>query len=499
MEVVMWLAGLTNKKCRKKFGSLFSPLGGNIGGGPKLITLAVLGLLGLEGKALAMPVGFTAASKVSALIETDPTDTVTADFDGDGNPDVAVLMEGLTSGTAGIDILLGDGVGGFTHFEFLKVMPGAFDLVKEDFNGDGFVDLASISHSTLFTIDQIYIYLGLGGTINNSLFEAAPKVINSNATALTGVFSARFSSLVAGDFDSDGFADIIVTIPRLRRDRSYFLHGNGDGTFTKGTLVGDTGKVFLAGHLDSDGFLDFTSETGAWLNDGQGNFTLARGNAAGQVASDLDHDGFLDLIAASAPDGITVIPGFGNGTFDTFNATSYLFGTPSVIDDIKLGDVNGDQIDDILVLGRDKVFVFPGIGCGFFDNVITRAAGPGPEPAFTMAVGDWNLDGAADLLLGNQSLSAPNPFASSILAVKPGNNLFNLPLSLTDPGPQVSAEGDQVSGFFIQASDPGGYALQYNATGLPPGLKMDLFTGEIFGTIQSNATQGSPYNVVVTV
>ncbi len=52
-----------------------------------------------------------------------------------------------------------------------------------------------------------------------------------------------------------------------------------------------------------------------------------------------------------------------------------------------------------------------------------------------------------------------------------------------------------VSGNF---SDPDGQPLTFTATGLPPGLSIDPTTGIVSGTIDPDASQGGPYNVVVT-
>jgi hypothetical protein len=75
--------------------------------------------------------------------------------------------------------------------------------------------------------------------------------------------------------------------------------------------------------------------------------------------------------------------------------------------------------------------------------------------------------------------------------------ITNAPPQVANPGNQTDAEGDDVS-LQIQASDPD-VPLTYGATGLPPNLSIDEGTGEIAGTISNNATNGSPYTVMVTV
>jgi hypothetical protein len=69
------------------------------------------------------------------------------------------------------------------------------------------------------------------------------------------------------------------------------------------------------------------------------------------------------------------------------------------------------------------------------------------------------------------------------------------PPTITDPGPQTSAEGASVS-LQIQASDPDADPLTYTAAGLPAGLSIGGTSGTISGTL-GYATAGS-YNASVT-
>ncbi|HMB89519.1 MAG TPA: putative Ig domain-containing protein, partial [Rhodothermales bacterium] len=75
--------------------------------------------------------------------------------------------------------------------------------------------------------------------------------------------------------------------------------------------------------------------------------------------------------------------------------------------------------------------------------------------------------------------------------------ITNAPPQVTNPGDQTHEEGDDVM-LQIQATDPD-LPLSYAATGLPPSLSMDANTGEISGTIDSDAADNSPYAVEVTV
>jgi hypothetical protein len=87
------------------------------------------------------------------------------------------------------------------------------------------------------------------------------------------------------------------------------------------------------------------------------------------------------------------------------------------------------------------------------------------------------------------NVSATQSFAWSILAA---TSATSSPL-LTNPGSQASTAGQAVA-LQLVATDPGGLALTYRATGLPAGLTIASATGRISGT----PTTASVYNVSVS-
>jgi VCBS repeat-containing protein len=71
-------------------------------------------------------------------------------------------------------------------------------------------------------------------------------------------------------------------------------------------------------------------------------------------------------------------------------------------------------------------------------------------------------------------------------------------LRLLNPGPQRNATGDTVD-LQIQATGPQGVPFQYNASGLPSNLNMNVNTGRITGSISPTAESSSPFTVTVSV
>jgi hypothetical protein len=89
-------------------------------------------------------------------------------------------------------------------------------------------------------------------------------------------------------------------------------------------------------------------------------------------------------------------------------------------------------------------------------------------------------------------------FSTALSDTEIGNylNTCNFNVEMVQPDNQENYEGDTVS-LQIEAGDPQGGDLTYTATGLPPGLNIDLNSGLISGTILEGSSNPSPYNVNV--
>jgi hypothetical protein len=97
--------------------------------------------------------GFTAAPGQPFTLTNPPFDVTTADYDGDGNPDLAFGQNNQgnpdPSLWGGVDVLLGDGTGGFsapTHLPDDQLQ--TIGLVSGDWDNDGKPDLAAASPQT---------------------------------------------------------------------------------------------------------------------------------------------------------------------------------------------------------------------------------------------------------------------------------------------------------------------------------------------------------------
>ncbi|HTZ60378.1 MAG TPA: VCBS repeat-containing protein [Acidobacteriaceae bacterium] len=283
-----------------------------------------------------------------------PNAFAVGDFNGDGNPDLAVVQ--ANAGT--VSILLGDGHGRFTaEPSLLDTGTYVNSIVAGDVNQDGKLDLVVSNGNT----GTVAIWLGKGdgtftpgssipitnipeglslGDLNGDgkldlvvTTEYEPQV--SHIAILLGDGKGDFTQIASpsapfepfvglGDVNGDGKPDLVVSyspgLPDLQDTVSVLL-GQGNGLFGTGitspAVVGQIGGGLL-GDFNGDGKLDLAIEIGYPTNsydfvlgDGKGTFNLADsvvvGNQSGPaVVGDFNGDGRLDLAVFGGQNGGTV-------------------------------------------------------------------------------------------------------------------------------------------------------------------------------------------------
>ena len=324
---------------------------------------------------------------------------ITADFNGDGNLDLAGCS------TNSVAVLLGNGDGTFQAQQLTTVTTGAscYFVATGDINGDGKLDLVSTDGL------NVGVSLGKGdGTFIPIVMYSVP----GGATAIK-----------LGDFNNDGKLDVAAVdcCSGTSVNQVNILIGNGDGTLQLPVPYSTgNGAVALAdGDFNQDGNLDLVvansqdNTISVLLGVGDGTFLTQQtypvsGSASDIAASDFNGDGKPDLVVASTTGfaGDFVLLGNGDGSFQTF--VPYSLNTyPG---SLTVTDLNGDGKQDLVSTGNEGITVQLGNGDGTFQPVINYATSSG-IPNIAVASGDFNSDLRLDIVVAGYST---NPQSSMV-------------------------------------------------------------------------------------
>ena len=360
-----------------------------------------------------------------------------------------------------------------------------------DFNNDGYLDFVSMGKSgdglsiNQDTNDGKYTLLYKnGGIASNYTFTLVPNTGLVPGTNEGNEWGGTInkSSVSIGDYDHDGYADIVMQMwysykdgDDLKGERKLALFkNNGDGTFTEQ-------KVFEPIPYDSNPNptnlfdVDIDDEDNVVATPKM----IMRPMTHGGVAmGDLNGDGWLDIVATGWADGdngggsIVVYKNNGDGTFSEVDIADKDFVGLNE-SDIVMADVNNDGYLDFITYGSDNVNnsakhadIYLNDGDGEFN--FTRSTAVGGNGLYgssesQVRVCDLNHDGLVDIIsTGWSDTNGVNNWGTRVL-FQNADGTFSL-----------QDKGELPDGFWN-----GGYELGH----LTSATSVDVFaTGEYNGT-----------------
>ncbi len=230
-----------------------------------------------------------------------PSTNEGADFNGDGFIDIAI---GNTQNDR-VQVLLGDGVGGFGDITSYSAAQSVRGLTVMDLNGDARMDIVTANRDG----DNISLLMNNG----DGTFAAAVNMEGGGS---------RETACAAADANGDGILDLFVGA--YQSDELLLLLGDGNGGLSFSDRVslpaGSRPWMVAVGDVNSDGTADVVS-----ANSGNSTVSVASGDGAGglQLAQnydsganfplaidlgDVDGDGDLDMMVSNFG---TTAPGSG--------------------------------------------------------------------------------------------------------------------------------------------------------------------------------------------
>lgn len=251
----------------------------------------------------------------------------------------------------------------------------------------------------------------------NRLFHQNVDGSFTDVTVKAGLAGSGYSMGVAvGDYDNDGFEDLLVT----GLDHVTLYHNNGNGTFTDVTYKLGTaadGWSTSAGFFDYDNdgkldlfvarYVDWSFATNRWCgtppagrhychpllyngltsvlyhNNGDGTFTdvskksgisKLNGRGLGVAFADYDHDGWTDIYVANDSMQSFLYHNNGDGTFSENGIAAGVAynqdGNAVANMGVDFSDYNNDGLPDLVVtdLATEKYLLFRNLGDGTFSD-----------------------------------------------------------------------------------------------------------------------------------
>jgi hypothetical protein len=327
-----------------------------------------------------------------------PGSLVAADFNNDGNVDVAAAS--LTGRT--ISVLQTTATGAFIVADRINLTSGAYPtgVVVADFNRDGKLDVASTNEGT----DNLAFAFGTG----SGTFQSPTYVSTGNLSAP--------QALAVIDTNRDSAPDL-VAVTDLNTMSVLQNNGSGSMNATNGLAIGvcDTPEAIASGEISGDLNPDIAFVCSLSYHVCTRRGTGGTGSSAfgATVCTFIDpvpegigigyfnFDSLKDM-AMSSNSSNWVGVGFSDG-FGGLQDLPSAFPTGMGPMRVAVGDLNNDGYDDIVVANSLSATVSSLIGDGGGVFTFPSIESPAGEAPTAVALADFNLDGKLDIAAVNSN------------------------------------------------------------------------------------------------
>ena len=453
---------------------------------------------------------------------------VAADFNADGNIDLAVASSSFGSTSPELTIFQGSGTGTFTQSASYTLPATASGIATGDLNNDGKPDLV-VSTGGFFadgTNDgQVLLFLNNGS--------------GGFASPVSYAFGVNPQNVTIADVNGDNHPDLIVSTSD-DNVANWFIGvalGNGDGTFQATQLVPTAFGIAAVAVRDFDGDAIADLAAAHCCGDTQTSFLHGNGDGTFQpetsfdggpspdflVVTDLNGGGRPDLLVGGAYGSLTSLLNLGQFVGTTVNSASFAANTPIAPDSIaalfgsQLGVADSDisnTIVDVTDSGGSTqqatlFYVSPtqinfavpaGLALGPATVTVTSSDGAVSASAVTLAAAGPGLYVANGLALGSilQVDAQGNQTETELVTVGGSGTLATTPIAFGPPG---SSTYLVLYGTGIRGANGAGVTLNIGSATITPAYAgaQGLFTGEDqVNVLLRNSLQGTG-NTTLTI